>query len=155
MRKIGITLLVAAFSFLSFSPSALAQEWSESELQEMYMEFLADEGIDDAFIDSDGDIQFTYNDYNFFMEVNEDDNEFFRVVMFGFWPIESQTEAVQVAFACDVVNRQMKVAKANTVDDSVWISTELFLGRPTHFKSVFWRCMNSIESGFDTFIEEM
>lgn len=141
-----------ALTFSSFVTSA--QSWSESELQSMYMDFLEDQGID-GWIDSDGDVQFEYNDRNYFVEVNEDDNEFFRVVLFNIWPIESNSEAVQVAFACDAVNREMKVAKAYTSNDNVWIACELFVGNPRDFKPVFMRCLESIDSGVETFVENM
>ena len=146
---------MAALTLLAFAPVAQAQSWSESELQEMYMKFLSDEGIDDAFIDSDGDVQFTFSGHNMYIEVNEDDNEFFRVVAFNLWPIESQTEAVQVAFAVDAVNRERFVAKAYTLDDNVWIACEAFFGRPEQFKPVFMRMLREIERGIDVFVENM
>lgn len=154
MRKIGFTLFAAVLGLMVFSTSAQAQDWSESDLQELYMKFLEKEGIE-GWIDSDGDVQFEYNDRSYFIEVNEDDNEFFRVVLFNIWPIESQTEAIQVALACDAVNREMKVAKAYTTNDNVWIACELFVGNPSNFKPVFLRCLSSIESGVDTFVGEM
>lgn len=145
--------LFAALLLLG-STVVFAQDYSESELQNMYMDFLKDEGIE-GWVDSDGDVQFEYNERNYFIEVNENDNEFFRVVLFNIWPIESNSEAVQVAFACDAVNREMKVAKAYTTSDNVWIACELFVGRPEHFKPVFMRCLSSIDSGVDKFVEEM
>ncbi|NVK27645.1 MAG: YbjN domain-containing protein [Flavobacteriia bacterium] len=144
-------LLTIAFSLFGLVSSA---QYTESELQEMYMDFLSDEGIE-GFIDSDGDVQFDYNGRNYFIEVSEEDQEFFRVVLFNLWPIESTSEAVEVAFACDAVNRQMKVAKAYTLDDNVWIACELFVGSPRDFKSVWNRCLDAIERGVDVFVSEM
>ena len=135
-----------------FPASAIAQ--TESELQENFMEFLADEGIE-GWIDSDGDIQFEYNDHNYFIEVNEGDPEFFRLVLFNIWPIESQTEAVQVAFAVDAVNRELKVVKAYTTNDNVWLAMEVFLSDINDYKSFFMRGLGIIEDGIDTFVSEM
>ncbi|MEL6615785.1 MAG: hypothetical protein AAFQ43_08610 [Bacteroidota bacterium] len=147
-RLLALTLV----AFL-FAPTASAQ-MSESELQELYIDFLQTESIE-GWIDSDGDVQFQYNDRNYFIETNESDNEFFRVVLWNIWPIESNEESVQVAFAVDAVNREMKVAKAYTIDDNVWIACELFVSDPTDFAPVWNRCMNSIENGVDTFVAEM
>ena len=146
--------MLAVITLMAVAPAAQAQDWSESELQEMYMDFLADEGIE-GWIDSDGDVQFEYNGRNYFVEVNEGDQEFFRVVLFNIWPIESNSEAVQVAFACDAVNRELKVVKAYTQSDNVWIACEMFVGKPDAFKKVFSRCLNVIEDGIDTFVGEM
>lgn len=146
------TLIAIVLGVSSFEASA--QNWSESRLQEMYLEFLEDKGIE-GWVDSDGDIQFSYNDRSYFVEVNEDDNEFFRVVLWNIWPIESQSEAVQVAFAVDEVNRVAKVAKAYTTNDNVWIACELFVGHPEDFKPVFQRCLDSIDTAVDTFVGAM
>ena len=105
--------------------------------------------------DGDGDVQFSYNDRTYFIEVNEDDNEFFRVVLPNIWPIESVSEGLQVVQACDEVNRSMKCTKAYVTNDDVWIAVELFLSSPDDFKGVFDRCLAAIEQGLETFVEEM
>ena len=89
------------------------------------------------------------------MEVNENDNEFFRVVLFNIWPIESDSEYVEAAVAVNEVNKQMKVAKAYITDDNVWVACELFVGSPENFRPVWQRCMDVIDQGVDTFVEGM
>ncbi len=150
LRSLFLTVAFSFTTVVAFGQS----DWTESELQEMYLEFLSDEGIE-GWIDSDGDVQFTYNEHNYFIEVNEVDQEFFRVVLFNIWPIESNSEAVQVSFACDAVNRERKVVKAYTSNDNVWMACELFVGRPDSFKPIFMRCLRTIEDGIDTFVSEM
>lgn len=148
--------IILALAFVFTMGGAIAQDWSETELQDMFMEYMEDNGYDDAFIDSDGDVQFTYNDHDYFIETNEDNNQFFRVVLWNFWPIESQTESVQAAFACNEVNKERLVAKAYiTNDDQVWIACEAFFDSPDMFKPVFERMMEQIELGIDTFVGEM
>lgn len=153
MRKLIICTSLTFFSLLLFSTEAQAQ-WTESKLQEMYLDFLSGEGMEGS-IDQDGDVQFRYNDRTYFIEVNEDDNEFFRVVLPNIWPIESVSEGLAVVQACDEVNRTMKCAKAYVTNDDVWIAVELFVARPDAFKGVFTRCMSAIEQGLETFVEEM
>ncbi len=151
-RLVFISIL---FWGLTFIPQTLsAQSYSESELQEMYLSYLKSQGMDGS-VDSDGDVQFTYEDRTYFIEVSEDDPNFFRVVLFNFWPIESHQESVQVAFACNEVNNQMKVAKAYMANDNTWMACELFVDRPDHFKAVFMRCLKVIDDGVDIFVEEM
>lgn len=148
--------IILALAFVFTMGGAFAQDWSETELQEMFMGYLEDNGYDDAFIDDDGDVQFTYNDHEYFIETNEDNNQFFRVVLWNFWPIESITESVQAAFACNEVNKERLVAKAYiTNDDQVWIACEAFFDSPDQFKPVFERMLEQIELGIDTFVGAM
>ena len=137
--------------------SALSQDWSESRLQNMYISFLEDlGGYESVRVDSDGDVQFEYNDRNYFIEVNENDNEFFRVVLFNLWPIESTSEHAQALDAVNAVNKEMKVVKAYVTDsDNVWIASEIFVGYPDNFKAIFSRMMNVMDDAVDTFVEKM
>ena len=153
MKRVAIFFTLT----LLMSFSAAAQDWSESELQEMYMSYLNDlSGYENIRIDSDGDIQFKKNDRNYFIEVNEGDNEFFRVVMFNIWPIESTSEHVQALDAVNEVNKELKVVKAYvTNDDNIWIASELFVGRPDNFKPIFERMIKVMDDAVDTFVETM
>ena len=122
----------------------------------MYIKHLDDAGITGGFVDSDGDVQFKYNDRNYFVEVNENDLEFFRVVLFNIWPIESATESAQAALAVNEVNKELKVVKAYiTNSDNVWMACELFVGEPDAFRPVFDRCLKVIDDGVDTFVDKM
>lgn len=154
MRQILFALISFAFFGVISMTTIQAQDWSEERLQDMYMDFLSDEGIE-GWVDSDGDVQFEYEDRTYFIEVNEGDSEFFRVVLFNIWPIESNSESVEVAFACNEVNAQMKVTKAYITNDNVWIACELFVGSPEQFKPVFMRCMQVIDEGVSTFVDNM
>jgi len=154
MQKLAQVFFSAFLLSLMFAPAAQAQDWSESRLQNMYLDYLKDQGME-GWVDSDGDVQFKYNDHSYFIEVNEDDNEFFRVVLFNIWPIESASEREQVEDACDAVNRSLKCTKAYTTNDNVWMAVELFVGKPDYFMPVFMRSLNVIEQGVDRFVEEM
>lgn len=146
----AVLLVLAA---LVLAPAAPAQ-MSDTELQELYLGFLSNEDIE-GWVDSDGDIQFEYNGRTYFMETNDGDNEFFRVVLWNIWPVESGAEAVQAMAAVNEVNKEMKVAKGYVIDDNVWIACELFVGAPGDFAPVWSRCMSSIEDAVDTFVAEM
>ena len=153
MRK-QFLLFSTAFLFISLFSTPLKAQWTEAKLQTLYTNFLNEKGYENS-IDGDGDVQFKHNDRTFFIEVNEDDTEFFRVVLANIWPIESVSEGLQVVQACDEVNRTMKCTKAYTTNDDVWIAVELFVGRPDAFKDVFERCLSAIELGVSTFVDEM
>ncbi|MGH1434403.1 MAG: YbjN domain-containing protein [Lewinella sp.] len=153
MRK-QFFLFSTVLLMASLFSTTLQAQWSEAKLQSMYSNFLDGKGYENS-IDGDGDVQFIYNDRTFFIEVNEGDTEFFRVVLANIWPIESVSEGLQVVQACDEVNRTMKCTKAYTTNDNVWVAVELFVGEPDVFKAVFDRCLNAIELGVTTFVDEM
>ena len=152
MRKLNVALLFATTCFLLLPFLGLAQ--TAEDIQQDYLSYLKTEGYE-AWVDSDGDVQFKHNDRTYFIEVNEGDPEFFRLVLANIWPIESVTEATQVVHAVDVVNRQMKVTKAYVTNDNVWVATELFIESYRDYRPVFPRCLRAIEQGVDTFVEEM
>lgn len=149
--KIKFALLTLLFLLTTTIVSA---QYTESQLQNIFTTMLEENGME-GWIDSDGDVQFTYNDRNYFIEVNEDDPEFYRIVLSNIWPIESNSEAIEVLFAVDAVNRKQKVAKAYTNNDNVCIAVELFIDNPLEAKPVFMRSLSSIESSIDVFVSEM
>jgi hypothetical protein len=104
---------------------------------------------------SAGSIGFDYNDRHYFIIIPEDDQEFFRFVLPNIWPIESESERMDVIRAADFVTRSMKVAKAYTTSDNVWITVELFLPSPYAAQDVFTRSINAIEDRVEKFVEEM
>lgn len=149
-RLAAVVLLLA-----TFTAPQLVQAQSELELQAMYKNHLTDDMGLEAFVDSDGDVQFSYQDRNYFIEVAENDLEFFRVVLFNIWAIESEEEFDQVEKAVAAVNADLKVVKAYIYNDNVWIATELFLPKPSDFSVVLPRCLEVIDSGVDKFVEKM
>ncbi len=153
MRK-QFLLFSTALLLTCFFSTTLKAQWTEAKLQTLYTNYLDGKGYENN-IDGDGDVQFKHNDRTFFIEVNEGDTEFFRIVLANIWPIESVSESLEVVQACDEVNRTMKCTKAYTTNDDVWIAVELFVGRPDAFKDVFDRCLSAIELGVTTFVDEM
>lgn len=133
--------------------SALAAQ-SESELQMMYMGILEKEGLSGK-VDSDGDVQFKYEDHTYFFGVSDSDLSFYRVVLPNIWPIESELERLKVLKAVNEVNETKKVVKAYVVNDNVWLTVELFVSDPEDFKKHFMRQIRAIESSTSSFVELM
>ncbi|MEL6593054.1 MAG: YbjN domain-containing protein [Bacteroidota bacterium] len=154
-RYLILSLLIFGLTSLTFAQKGKSNDWTEKSLQKLYVDYLESEGISPT-IDSDGDIQFKYERYTYFIDVDESDTEFFRIVLYNVWPIESVTEALQVTQACSYVNRKIKCVKIYpTTNDNVWVSTELFVGSPEDFKDSFWRCIKVINDGTTSFAQQM
>lgn len=146
-------IVAAAFALL-LSFSFMLEAQSKSELQDMYISYLKREGFQPE-IDSDGDVRFKSEGFTYFIQVNEDDVSYFRLVLANIWPIESEEERIEVAFACDYANAEVKVCKVHMVSDNVWISFEAFLPDPKDFKAIFKRAMNTIDLAKDKYVDRM
>lgn len=127
---------------------------SETDLQQLYTEFLTEEGYRPE-VDEDGDVRFKREGRLYFINVAEDDPEFFTVVLANIWPIESETERSLVRAAADVSNAKSKVSKVFTINDDVWVSIELFVEHPGDFRGVFERAMSGIDNGVAEFVRTM
>lgn len=148
------SILFSVFALLlAFPSTSFAQ--TEEELQEKFLEFLDRDMDIEGWVDNDGDVQFEYEEKPYFIEVNESDPQFFRLVLFNIWPIESVSERAQVLEAVDAVNRQQKVIKAYTTNDNVWMAMEVFLNDLDDYESFLERGLGVIQSSFDVFVEEM
>lgn len=159
MRKSSAAFFVLALSAAMILPlrgsqEAATESVSKAELQSLYMEFLTEEGYKPE-IDSDGDVQFKHEGRNYFIQVDENDLEFFRLVFPNFWEIESEEERVQVLAAADVSNAKSKVSKVFTVRDNTWASIEIFVSKPELFKGVFKRSMSALQNGVANFVNKM
>jgi hypothetical protein len=147
-RLILIVLVLAT----GFAAPLAAQ--TETELQELFIGILAQINVEGE-IDGDGDIQFEYEDRSYFLEVNENDTEFYRLVLPNIWPIESELERLKVLKAVNEVNKTKKVAKAYTTNDNVWITVEMFVDKPDNFIGSLERQFKVINESVKLFVEKM
>ena len=129
-------------------------QYSASELQQIYKDMVEDEGIS-AWVDSDGDVAFEYEDHNYFIQIMESDPEFFRIGLIGIWSIDSESERLKVLEASHYVTAEKKVVKVYTVNDKVWVSVEMFVGSPTVAGPVFKRSLEEMEDAVDEFVLQM
>lgn len=145
-------ILIALVLATGFTLPLAAQ--SESDLQELFIGILAQINVEGG-IDGDGDIEFEYKDRSYFLEVNENDTEFYRLVLPNIWPIESELERLKVLKAVNEINKTKKVVKAYAVNDNVWLTVEMFLGKPDNFIGSLERQFKVINEAVDLFVEEM
>lgn len=150
--KFSHLILIVLVLATGFSLPLAAQ--SETELQELYTNVLDQIDVEGE-VDGDGDIQFSYDDRSYFLEVNENDTEFYRLVLPNIWPIESELERLKVFKAVNEVNKTKKVAKAYITNDNVWITIELFIDKPDNFIGSFERQFKVINEAVKTFVEAM
>jgi hypothetical protein len=153
MSKLKFSFFVILFSCCLLS---LPAQVTRSYLQDMYMEFLKEQGYTPN-IDDDGDIRFKYEGGTYYIIVDENDATFLHILYPYFWEIESPEELARAKDVVSYVNRTTKIAKIYLVRDDVdlSISAETLLNRPEDFKNCFIRMLRCIKTARNDFRDEM
>ncbi len=153
-KSINLRLQVIIIFGLMIIPFTVIAQPSPEKLQQVYLEMLEARGLS-GFVDEDGDVQFEYMEKAYFIGVDPNDPEFFRVVMFNIWPIEDLLEGNKVLLALDKVSRDHKVVKGYINSENVWLAIEMFIPSPESAGGFFDRCLQSLEEAALTFAEAM
>ena len=127
---------------------------TKEELAAVYRNFLVEEGFSPS-IDEDGDVVFKYEGKHFYIPVDEDDEEFFRLLFAPFWSIESEDERRMVCAAACEATEKVKVAKIFPHGENVLGSVEMFLPEVEDFKPVFQRALGCLSTAVGVFVEAM
>jgi len=120
----------------------------------MYRDYLSGEGFMPS-LDDDGDVVFKKEGRTYIIVIDENDEEFFRLVFPNFWPIESEDEREKVIKASCDATAKTKVAKIFPVRDNVWGTIELFVETPGSARAVISRSMSALMAAVDTFAQSM
>jgi len=127
---------------------------SKQDRARMYHDFLSEEGYAPK-IDKEGDVMFKYEGGVYLIIMDEKDEEFFRLVYPGFWPIESEAEREKAQLAALAATAETKVAKVFLVGDNTWATIEMFCAPPEVFKTVFRRSLRALRAAVHAFRVEM
>ncbi|MCU7805451.1 MAG: hypothetical protein KZQ96_19845 [Candidatus Thiodiazotropha sp. (ex Lucinoma borealis)] len=127
---------------------------SKEPHQQMFVEFLSEEGYRPQIGDS-GLISFNSDGMNYFVLIDENDDQFFRLVVPNFWSIDNEDVRRMVQAAGDDSSASTKVAKIFTVDDNVWAAYESFFSTPEHFKGIFPRALSVLNTSVQNFAARM
>jgi len=149
MTKIGKIVLTILVLGGIFTFSAAAKEWTKEELQDIYMEYLTDEGYRPE-IDKDGDIFFRVMGSNYFIIIDAADTQFFQIYT-GF---KLDNLKMEDAYNwANIANRRSKVAKISLSDKDdepdkliVSITAELLVDTPENFYLVFERALSLLSN---------
>jgi hypothetical protein len=121
----------------------------EKRLQKMYVEYLNEAGYR-PFVDGDGDVQFKHEGSTYFIDVDEDDTLYFRLVLLGNLPEKFTRNAV--LDATNYATEMAKVCKIYLRDGGIIVAdVELFFDRPEDFQAVFERSLSAIDVGLNLF----
>jgi hypothetical protein len=149
-----LVTLSAGCSLIAKSENPPAPKVTKSSLQNLYMDYLKNEGYRPE-VDSDGDVEFKREGLTYFIVVDPDDPECFRLVLANIWKIDDEAERQKVLASADYSNAKSKVSKVYTVKDNVWVSIEILVAHPEDFKAVFKRSLSALTNGEQNFTEDM
>lgn len=126
---------------------------TQRELADMYHQYLEAEGYNPEI--EEGFVKFKFEGGTYLVVVDENDEQYFRLIFPNFWPIESEDERQRALAAADHATAETKVAKLFLVRDNVWATIEIFSAEPQEFRAVFGRCIRALKAGVSTFVEKM
>ena len=79
------------------------------EHQKMYLDFLVEQGFAPK-IDNDNDVVFKYEGKTFLISIDEQDEQYFRLIFPNFWSVNDTTELSKALKVANDVNSSIKVA---------------------------------------------
>jgi hypothetical protein len=150
--QISAVILIFGVFFVFPASAQVETEWTKAVLQNMYMEYLREEGYLPS-VDEDGDILFKVSGSNYFIIVDENP-QYFRIytgVSLGsFLPEDALS-------AANYINMHSRVAKVYISSDgrSVAFNTELLLSDPRNFKPVLARALSLMRFAENNFFKEL
>lgn len=93
---------------------------------QLYHDFLQAEGYVPT-VNEQNDVVFKQEGKTFVISVDEEDDQFLRVIFPNFWGVESSEELVRALAMANAVNARMKVGKIVVMNNQVWAVAEMFI----------------------------
>lgn len=121
---------------------------------EMVMNFLRQQGFCPEVDEDNGNIMFKYQMANFLFINNDEDEEFFQLLMPGIYDVTDDNRDV-VLEAANKVNHSIKVVKACVVNDSVWLFFENLLDHTPEVDDIIPRALAILQGARQHFYQEI
>jgi len=128
----------------------------KKERAKLYMDYLTAEGYR-PYIDEDGDVVFKSEGLTYYITIDANDEEYFRLVLPNFWRIESGEELAAALYAANHATMTTKVAKVYVRSDGkdTMAAIEMFVKPPENFKFIFSRAMSALKTAVNDFVSIM
>ena len=141
--------------FMLAGLTCLSAQMTKAQLQNMYVVYLRGQG-DNPSVDSDGDVNFSAQGHNFYINVMENDLQSFHLVLTNFIDVGNQSNRLKALNAASTVTRTRPVARLYiTSSGKIAIDSYLFLAKPEDFSVHLNRLVNVIVQSREEFINAM
>jgi hypothetical protein len=126
-----------------------------SRIAQIY-EYLKSEGLSPV-VDSPTSLLVKYEDRTYWVEVFEDDEQYYSIVVPNFWEIDNILSLLDAYKACSTISCKSKVAKAhiNENSDNVWIRVSTYHETIDEFNAVVLRYLKAAKYARQHFRETM
>ena len=122
------------FVFLVSGIACLSAQMSKAQLQQMYVNHLRSEGYNPS-IDSDGDVNFTAQGQNFYIDVIDNDLQSFHLVLTNFLDIGGESNRLKALNAASAITRTTRVVRVYiTSSGRIAIDTYIYIANPEDFR---------------------
>ncbi|WP_320172386.1 hypothetical protein [Maridesulfovibrio sp.] len=115
---------------------------------------LAEEGFRPE-VDEDGDLLFKYEGSTYFIDTEDDDKYFIKIVLPNFWEIESEEERNLASKVALETTASVKAAKVFPVNDDMWAAVEFFLPNEEALAPILSRLLDVVSGTAGMFAEGM
>ena len=105
---------------------------TKAERIQVYKKLLREEGFKPR-LDAEGNLKFKFEGQPYIIEVEEGDEEFFRLAFRNFWVFDKASDHLGALIGALHATAETKVAKVCVIDGEVVASIELFLGSARAF----------------------
>ena len=123
------------------------------EREKIILKYLKEQGYH-AKVDKDGDIVFKCESMNLAILVDDNDEDFFRLILPNFWEIESEGELDHVLLASSEINHEIKLIKITTSDMETHASVEMLLTSAQDIAKIFEKSLRCIQHATYKFAEK-
>lgn len=121
---------------------------------EMVMNFLRQQGFCPEVDEDNGNILFKYQMANFLFVNNDEDEEFFQLLMPGIYDVTDDNRDM-VLEAANKVNHSIKVVKACVINDNVWLFFENLLDHTPEVEDIIPRALAILQGARQHFYQEI
>ncbi len=97
------------------------------------------------------DVVFKQEGETFVISVDEEDDQFLRIVFRNFWSVESSEEMVRALAMANAVNSRIKVGKIGVVKNQVWAVAEVFIDSSPELAAFVPRILHILRRTAETF----
>lgn len=122
------------------------------KLQEDLFKFLKEQGLVPE--ERDYGIFFRYQMLNFFVIIDQEDDQFLRIALPGIFDVDENNRA-DVLEACNRTCHRMKVSKCYVPQDDVWVAAEQLIDSDPNYKDIVPRILKILIQSRDAFYEEI
>jgi len=119
-----------------------------------YMEFLEDEGMQPS-LDASGAVTFASRGRSYYLIVDDDDPQYFRLLYPNFWSLDSAAERQRALLAAAEVTAGVKVAKVYVLGEDTQAAAEMFLADPQDLRQVFSRALRALQGAVRRYTDLM